>query len=257
MHMPIAYSSSAEPARERWRGLYRVAAAASLVSALFIPIQIAVFLACPPPLDGKAVDWFDLLRNRRLAGLVDLDLLLVADNVLLIPIFLALYVVLHRAHESAMGIAVVLGFVAILMYVASNPAFQMATLADGYAAATTDATRASAEAAGEAMLATWQGTAFQAAYLLGSLAGLLVGIVMLRTVAFSNGTGWLAILANTVGLGLYLPGVGVYVAVFSVLFLEVWYLLIARRLHQLGRGSEEPVARSTHIGTSMSAPRSR
>lgn len=58
---------------------------------------------------------------------------------------------------------------------------------------------------------------------------------MLRSDAFSKVTGWLAILANAVGLGLYVPRVGVYVSVFSVLFLEVWYLLIARRLHRLGR----------------------
>jgi hypothetical protein len=181
-----------------------VAAAAALVSALFIPIQIAVFLVWPPPLDGTVVDWFQLLNRHRLAGLVDLDLLLVADNILLIPIFLALYVALHRAHESVMGIAVVLGFVGIIMYLASNPAIPMAALADRYTAATTDTNRATAEVAGEVMLAMWQGTAFHTAYLLGSLAGILVGIVVLRTVLFSKAIGWLAILANAVGLGLYM-----------------------------------------------------
>jgi hypothetical protein len=220
-----------------WAALYRVGAAAGLTSALFIPIQIAVFLAWPPPLDGTAVDWFTLLRDHRLAGLVDLDLLLVADNVLLIPILLALYVVLRRVHESVMTIAVALGFVGVLMYVASNPAIQMVALADRYAAAGTDAERASAAAAGEAMLAMWQGTAFQTAYLLGSGAGILIGVVLLRSGVFSKATGWLAILANTVGLGLFVPGVGVYISVFSVLFLEAWYLLIAQRLNQLGRGA--------------------
>jgi hypothetical protein len=45
----------------------------------------------------------------------------------------------------------------------------------------------------------------------------------------------MAILGNAVGLGLYVPVVGVYISVFSVLFLEVWYILIGRRLQQLGR----------------------
>ena len=210
-------------------------AAAALVAALLIPIQIVVFLVWPPPLHGTVVDWFALLHNHRLPGLVDLDLLLVADNALLIPILLALYVVLRRAHESVTAIAVALGFVGILMYVASNPAFQMAALSERYAAASTDDQRATAKAAGEAMLAMWQGTAFQIAYLLGSLAGILIGVVMLRSGVFSNATGWLAVLSNSVGLGLYVPTIGVYIAVFSVLFLEIWYLLVARRLYQLGR----------------------
>jgi hypothetical protein len=80
-----------------------------------------------------------------------------------------------------------------------------------------------------------QGTAFHAAYLLGSAAGILLGVAILRGDVFSRPTGWLAIMANTVGLGLYIPRAGVFIAVFSVVFLEVWYLLIARRLHQLGR----------------------
>jgi hypothetical protein len=222
-----------EPVDPRWALLYRVGAVAALVSVVFIPIQIAVFIAVPPPLDGTAVDWFTLLQHHRLAGLIDLDLLLVADNVLLIPIFLALYPILRRAHASGTAMAMALGSVGILMYIASNPAIQMASLADRYADAGSDAGRATVSAAGEATLAMWQGTAFQTAYLLGSVAGILIGLVMLRSTAFGRATGWLAILANTIGLGLYIPVVGVYIAVFSVVFLEGWYLLTARRLHQI------------------------
>ena len=238
MRSPTAYDEATvdrAPSDRRWTTLYQIGAAAAFVSALFIPVQIVVFLVWPPPLDGTAIDWFTLLNDHKLAGLVDLDLLLVADNVLLVPILLALYLLLRRAHESVMTIAVALGFLGVIMYAASNPAFQMAALADRYAAASTNGQRATAEAAGEAIIATWQGTAFQSAYLLGSIAGILIGVVMLRSGVFSKTIAWLAILANTVGLGLYLPVVGVYISVFSVLFLEVWYLLIARRLHQLGR----------------------
>src|SRR6266498_1543068 len=105
MRTPTAHDEVAMDrltADRRWTALYRAGAAAALLSALFIPIQIVVFLVWPPPLDGTAVDWFTLLHNHRLAGLIDLDLLLVADNVLLIPILLALYVVLRREHESVM-----------------------------------------------------------------------------------------------------------------------------------------------------------
>jgi hypothetical protein len=221
----------------RWALLCRVGAAAALASAVLIPIQVAVFVVWPPPLDGTAADWFALLHRNRLAGLVDLDLLLAVDNALLVPLLLALYVVLRKVHESAMTLAVALGLVGVVMYLASNPAIQMARLSDRYAAATTDPQRAATRAAGEAVLAIWQGSGFHAAYLLGSFAGILIGIVMLRSGVFSRATGWLAILANGVGLGLYVPTVGVYISVFSVVFLEVWYLLVARRLVQIRPGA--------------------
>jgi hypothetical protein len=224
-----------EAADSNWRPLYRVAATAALLSAVFIPLQVLVFMAWPPPLEGTVTDWFTLFRDNPLVGLLDLDLLLVADNVILVPIFLALYVLLRRDSESVMAIATALGFLGIVFFIASNPAFEMLSLSDRYAEATTEAQRSTFLAAGEAMLATWQGTTFQAAYILGSVAGIAVGAVMLRSGTFSNLAGWMAILGNAVGLGLYVPVVGVYVSVFSVLFLEIWYILISRRLFQLGK----------------------
>lgn len=223
------------PIDDGWKALYRTGAAAALGSAVLIPIQVTVFLVWPPPLDGTVADWFTLLHDHRLAGLVDLDLLLVADNVLLIPILLALSVALWRARPSAVLIAAAMGFAGAAMYIASNPAIQMAALGDQYAAATTDAERTTAVAAGKAILAVWQGTAFHTAYILGSVSGVLFGVVMLRSRTFSRPTGWLAIVANAMGLGLYIPRAGVFIAVFSVLFLEVWYVLVARRLNQFGR----------------------
>jgi len=49
----------------------------------------------------------------------------------------------------------------------------------------------------------------------------------------------MGILGNAVGLGLYVPTIGVYIAVFSMVFLEIWYVLIARRLFQLGQPKNE------------------
>lgn len=47
-----------------------------------IPIQIAVFIAYPYP--KTVAGWYMLLQDKPLAGLVDLDLVLVVDNVLLV-----------------------------------------------------------------------------------------------------------------------------------------------------------------------------
>lgn len=67
---------------------------------MFIPIQVVVFIVRPPPLEGTVAGWFALFQDNRLAGLLDLDLLLITDNVFRGPIFLALYVLLRRKNES-------------------------------------------------------------------------------------------------------------------------------------------------------------
>jgi hypothetical protein len=226
--------SHAEPADAAWKSLYRIGGAAALMTAVFIPIQMIVFIVWPPPLAGTVGDWFTLFQSNRLIGLVDLDLLLVADQVLLVPILLALYVALRRTSESIMAIATVLGLVGVVLFIASNPAVEMLSLSDRYAAATTDAQRATLLAAGQAVLAGWQGTAFQVGYILSSIAGIAIPAVMFRSMIFSKAIAYLGILANAIGLGLYLPVIGLFLALFSVVFLEFWYILLARRLFQLG-----------------------
>jgi hypothetical protein len=232
--------ASAAPGDDGWRVLFRLAAVAAMISALLIPIQIAVFLASNPPVNGTAADWFALLADDRLVGLIDLDLLLVADNVLLIPILLALFAALRRTQVSVVLVAAAFGLTSVAMYIATNPAVEMASLADAYAGAATAAERASALGAAETLLATWQGTAFHTAYLLGSVAGIAIGAIMLRSGRFGRLTAYLMILGNAVGLGLYLPEVGVYFSVVSVPFLEAWYVLVARRLFALGRAAAGP-----------------
>jgi len=227
----------AEVADPGWKSLYKVGGVAALISAVCIPIQMIVFIAWPPPLDGTVSDWFRLFQTNRLIGLIDLDLLLVVDNVLLIPVLLALYAALRRTSESLMVIATALGIVGIVLFITSNPAIEMLSLSDRYAAATTDAQRTIYLAAGQAVLAGWQGTAFQVGYLLSSIAGIVIPVVMLRGTIFGKATAVLGILANAIGLGLYLPAIGLFLALFSVVFLEVWYILLGRRLLQLGQGA--------------------
>lgn len=226
---------AAQSADSSWTALYTVAGAAALLSVLFIPVQILVFILVPLP--QTVVGWFTLLQHSKLVGLIDLDLLLVADNVLLIPILLALYVLLRRTNEPVMAIGTALGFAGLFLFITSNPAFGMLALSNQYTAATTDAERSLFVAAGQGLLVGWQSTAFQVAYVTGSLAGVLVAAVMLQSDIFSKAIAYLGILANVIGFGLYIPMIGVFISVFSVMFLWVWYILLARRFFQLGQGA--------------------
>jgi len=85
--------------------------------------------------------------------------------------------------------------------------------------------------AGQAMLATFEGTAFHVSYVLASVAGIMIGAVMLRSDVFGRVAAYALIVGDEIGLGLYLPAIGVFL---SVPVLWIWYLLVARRLIQLG-----------------------
>jgi len=226
-------------ANPSWSWLYKVGATAALIVVAFIPLQIILFLAWPPPgfqpKSSNVIGWFTLFNKHTLVGLLQLDLLLVVDQILSVPIILALYVALRRASESVMAIATALGLVGIAAYLSSNTAFAMLFLSQQYATATTEAQRSQFVAAGQAMLATYAGTAFQVNYIVGAFVMVMTALVMLRSKLFSKATAYVGILASVIGLGLYVPRIGIFLSVASVPFLAVWNVLIARRLFQLGR----------------------
>ena len=225
----------------RWTGLYRAGSAAAFLSAVLIPLQIAVFIAWPPPLSESASVWFTLFEQSPLRGLLSLDLLLMIDYVLLIPIMLAMYVALRRTNESLMLLGAGLFMVSVAIYFASNTAFEMLALSGRYATASSEAQRLSYLAAGEAMLAIYQGTAFNASYIIGSIAGALIGVVMLQGRTFTRASAWMMIVGNVVGLGLYLPVVGVAISAFSGVILWAWIFMMALQLNRLAHG-RPPVA---------------
>ena len=219
----------------RWKGLYRVAGLGALLTGLLIPLQIVAFIAWPPPIEGTVADWFDLFQRSPVIGLVSFDLAILLEEVLLIPIVLALYLLLRQESESLMAIAAGLWLVSIALFIASNTGFEMLALSQGYADAATDAQRSDYLAAGQAMLASYmeQGSAFLIGYLLASLAGVLAGIAMLRNSVFSRWAAYAVIGGNLLGLGLFVPTVGVPLAIGSVFVLIAWYLLIGWRLLRL------------------------
>jgi hypothetical protein len=161
--------------------------------------------------------------------------LYVIDNVLLIPILLALYVALRKTNEPFMVLGTMLGFIGIACLFTSNPSVSMYSLSGQYAAATTELQRSLFLAAGQAMLAAYSGTAYHLSLILGSLALVIICIVMLQSKIFSKATAYMGILANVLALGLYVPKIGIYILLFSIIFLWVWYVLITRKFFQLGR----------------------
>jgi len=223
--------SKVETADSAWKSLYRVGGTAALIMAVFIPIQFIIFMVWPPP--STVIGWFTLFQNNRLLGLLDMDLLLIVDQVLMVLVLLALYTALRRASQSLMAIALTLGLVGIAAYFASATAFEMLSLSDQYAAATTDAQRSMFLAAGQAMLAIWQGTAFDVGYVLEGVALLIIAAVMLRSTLFSKKTAYVGILLGVMSLVPPTAGtIGLLFALGSLVPLEMWDILIGRRLYR-------------------------
>ncbi|MBN2502258.1 MAG: DUF4386 family protein [Anaerolineales bacterium] len=216
----------------RWKTLYKVAGIAALITAAIIPISIVAYFIWPIYPD----DIFTVIQESKLAGLMSLDFLYLFGNIFAIPAFLAFYLSLRRTDESWALLALTLGFIGLVVLIPARPVFEMLALGDQYAAATTDAQRAIIQTAGEAVLATFHGTAFNAHYILGSLSLLITAILMLRSEVYGKASAYVGIATNLVVFGLYVPVVGVYLSLLSVVGYLVWWIMLARKFFQLGRG---------------------
>jgi len=206
--------------------------AAALISVVIIPLTIVAYFLWPPFPDDILV----VIQEDRLAGLMSLDFLYLANNLIAIPLFLVLYVTLRRVNQGLAAMALAMGLVGLVCLVPARPILEMMTISDQYAAATTDAQSAIYLAAGDALLSLFDGTAFNLHYLLGSASSLISSLLMLRSGIFGRRTAYVGIVTNIVVFGLYVPGIGVYLSLLSVVGYFVWYILLARRFFQLGWG---------------------
>jgi hypothetical protein len=228
----------AETRDSHWNWLYKIGGAVALIILVLIPIGAIPFIISPRP--TTVAGWFTLLQNNPLLGIALLDLPNLIVNIVGILLYLALYPALRRASESFMAIATTLGIVASALYITANPAFAMLSLNDQYAAAATDAQRATVLAAGQTILVIYQSsTAFNVSYAFGAIATLILSIVMLRSNLFSKVTAYAGILASIITIGLFVPGIGLYISVFSLLPYALWLILTARTLFRLGRFAEK------------------
>jgi hypothetical protein len=223
----------------RWRGVLATAAAGAILTAVCVPLQVAPFIAVPPPTSQSVSAWFDLFNGSPVIGLLSLDLLMMVEQALAVPIILALFLLVHRAAASTTLLGAAAWLMGAILFLGSNTGFEMLALAHGYAAAGA-ADQAAYIAAGHGMLASYwdMGTSFVFGYVLSAVGGILLGAALVRARVFGRAAGWLLVVANVVGLGIFLPGVGIAVSLFSVLLLWVWYLRIGWSLVRMVRRAE-------------------
>jgi len=229
----VRYETGAE---SEWRPLYRIAGVASLMVAAFIAIQTFVFLAWPPP--STVSEAFRQLHQNPVLGLLDQDLLMVADYVVLIPVFLALYLLLRRVSPAFMTLGLVIALVGTAIYITSLTPFNMLMLSSQYAAATTDAQRSTLLAAGQATLTTYSGTAYDVGYVMVGGAWLIFTLTALRSSVIGPRTAWVGVvMAALMTVPANVGTVGLVIAMLSLIPGLVWFVLIARKFFQLGGGT--------------------
>jgi len=235
--------ANAETADSTYQSLYKLGGAAALIVAALILGDVVVLAIYPQP--NTISDWFMLFQRNSIVGLLDSWGLEVPMYFMFIMTFLALYMVLRKANQSLMVIAVTFALLGTGIFLATNNPFSMLSLSNQYAGATTDAERSTFLAAGQALLSNTNQRAvggFNMGLFLVSVAGLMVSSVMLQSNSFSRPTAFVGILAHALSLADYLrqaltPSaiVALLVILPNALFLVIWYVLVGRRLYQLGR----------------------
>lgn len=225
-----------------YKSLYRLGGAAAWIAALLTLSEVIVFAFYPQPV--SIADWFRLFQSHRLLGLLDFWALEVLLYAMFTIVFLALYHVLKKEDAGLMAIALSFALLGIGVFFATNNPFAMLSLSDQYAAATTDAQKAALLAAGQAVLTNTSQRAiggFNMGLFLVSIAGLMISTFMFRNPSFSRTTAYVGILANVLSLADYLRQaltssvvIALLVILPNALLLVLWYVLVGRRLHQLG-----------------------
>ena len=158
--------------------LKRWGAVAAIAVVAIIPVQIAIFALRPPPADVRG--FFELFEQSPLLGLLSLDLLYLLNNALMISVYLGLAACLYKANQSAIITALAVGLVGLAAYYASSVAFEMMSLAKSFNGSSNPLLRQQLLAAGEGMLATYKGTAFDVYYILNAITLFIFSWVMLK-----------------------------------------------------------------------------
>lgn len=236
------------------KSLYRLGGAAALLVVLTALFEIIItFLPGGYRTSETVIDWFTLLQEDWFLGLRNLGLLNIIIVALGIPVFFALYVAHRPANQTFAALAIIISLLGVAVFYATNRAFPMLDLSMRYAAAVSESERAMIVAAGQAMLSVGQshtpGTFL--AFFLSEIGGFAMSLVMLQGRVFSRASAY----AGIAGFGLLfvfeilssfvppLHATALILALGGGIANMTWYILIARRLFQLGQGDSKSTLR--------------
>jgi hypothetical protein len=242
--------NSIETKDTEWKSIFRIGGISALIVTAFFLIDMIVLVACGP-YPQTANGWFVLLQNKRIVGVLSLDIFVLAGFPFCYPIFFALYGALRQVNKThlMLALATVLAFAGLAIVISTDKTYSMISLSNQFAAATTEAQKSLLLAAGETILSTSSGTgAVMASFFLEG-AAFMISIIMLRSGIFGRFTSCMGIVGHGLDLTrivinlVFGPIAGLaWVSTIGFILLAIggplqliWYALIGRRLLQLGR----------------------
>lgn len=223
----------------QYRGLYRLGGLAALVTFAGMALAAAAAARWPYAPGVLSVEaLYDLIQADPLGGLMALDLRLLVVGLAGVPLVLALGAALKQVSESGALIGLVLGLLAAGAVTAARPVVEMVRLSDLYAAGSA-AARDHYLAAGQALIAAFDGTAFAVQAILSGSATLVFAVHMVRSEIFRRLTGAAGLMAGLAAIlpacGLFLPELGERLGFLAAVVSLPWLLLAALDLFRLAR----------------------
>ncbi len=232
-----------------WKGLYKIGGFAALGTVLVGLVEIGItFLPGGNTAYKTVFDWFTLFQNDWFMGLRNLGLLNLLFYALDIPIFFALYGAHRKTSQTLAALAMIVSFIGVAVFYATNRAFAMFELSNQFALATTETQRSILTAAGQAMLSVGQshtpGTFI--GFFLSESASLLISVVMLRDKLFSKANATVGLLGFSLMLTFEvcasfvpsLQGVAMIFAMLGGILSLVWEILVAIKLFSLAQNTK-------------------
>ena len=237
-------------------GLYKIGGVAALLAALVFRRNwsaeysllrtLGVISQGPTAVPTNAGDWFVVLQNHPLIGLILFNLFDLVNYALLGLILLALCAALRRAGRGAAALAATCTMVGVAVAFASNQALAMLSLSQRHALATSEPEQMMLQGAGEALLAIdspagpFPGAGTAIALFLVTLASLILAGLMLRSGVFRATTGYVGLVAEGLQMTYFLalavaPGLLALPPSLAAPFRLAWYVLVGRRLLQLAK----------------------
>ena len=188
----------------------------------------------------RVEDWLELLQRHPLFAVTELTVLQLPLFVLVIPVIAAICLATRERDAVLAGLAFVLAVVGITVFLATDPVLPLLALSRDYAAAASDADRASVIAAARAVMA-FATTSVDVGTAILAFAWIGTASLTRDSARFAKPTAALAALAGTtelvaVGVDLLLGNANILLLELAGALTVLWLLSAGRDLRRIGAG---------------------
>lgn len=219
-----------------WRKVALICGIAAFVSALcsLVTMVVGFTLGGEPQTVGE---YFELLNNNRIVGLLRMDFASVVNLMFYYLVFFGLFALLKQRHKALATFALVFAFTGISLWLVKHSGFSLIFLADQYKVAATETEKIQLVAAAKAVLSQdmWHSTAAIIGSLFGESAAFVFSLLLAKGNRFEKVIGWIGIIAHGLEFGhiifgIVAPTVGLYLMVVAGPLYLLWLPLIGIRL---------------------------